>query len=242
LSTLVAFKKADDEKKKNVFAHSDAEWKNINAVAALLPAIHVDCSYEVADEKGLYEGDVVTLNVKLTRLRNLDQLTESETSSVSMEGGEEEDGEEGGDGEGAKANRRDRKKPKELKAAEDVKPASPTNGDAKKHDSALATTSTDASTPTTEAESKEIADRKARGDASRADFERKEASNAHLSEEQRIERLALSAPREKELDSEDAPVVHCPRYYLLHPLPHVVNIVAIVTDSLSVYVCDCVIQ
>lgn len=60
---LASFLRVRVREQKVLSDLSAEEWKHVTTVTNLLPAVKLDYKYEVEDEKGLYEGDIVLLTV-----------------------------------------------------------------------------------------------------------------------------------------------------------------------------------
>jgi len=68
IKTIRQFLKSPlDRLQKCIPELSQQQWKEMREVAELIPDVEMEHHYEVEDEEGLYEGDLVTLHVKLDR-------------------------------------------------------------------------------------------------------------------------------------------------------------------------------
>jgi len=98
LHSLDRFKAATLEKKMKTFSSpSEGQWKEIERVANELPDMKMEHTCVCEDEEGVYEDDIVTLTVTLTRLR---------PGQIEMAGGvirsapsAEDDGDDDGNGD-----------------------------------------------------------------------------------------------------------------------------------------------
>jgi len=99
IKTLLAFKKTPRAEKAKICPDITPEdWDTIEQASNLLPSVDVKCKIGVEDEEGIYEGDMVKVDIKMTRMTQEEVMhgmkTPEEKKDEEKEEKEDDDDEE----------------------------------------------------------------------------------------------------------------------------------------------------